>query len=102
MTRVCFVVAVLSLRSLLLTDDNEVLLGNICLCLSHCVHEPPVSESLDKDCIKKLLVLVREADSGAVKQNGAILIGKLVKANPRSVLQIRRMVTSTYYIVLVC
>lgn len=64
-------------------EDNEVLLGNTCLCLSHCVEERSVNETLDRESMKRLLVVVREAKSSAVKQNTAILIGKLVKANPR-------------------
>lgn len=55
------------------------------------MQEAPVNECLDKDCIKKLLVLVREADNAAVKQNCAIFIGKLVKANPRFVLIMTRV-----------
>lgn len=69
----------------LLHSENEVILGNACLCLSHCIEERSVNESLDKESMKRLLVVVREAKNAVVKQNAAILIGKLVKTNPRCV-----------------
>lgn len=67
----------------LLAGESEVLLGNACLCLSHCIEESSVNECLNKENMKRLLVAIREAKSSVVKQNAAILIGKLVKANPR-------------------
>lgn len=67
----------------LLYESDEVLLGNLCLCLSHCAECPSLNQALDKENMKRLLVLLREANNAMVKQNCAILIGKLVKANQR-------------------
>ena len=93
----CIFVAVCKLKELV-GSDNEVLLGNTCLCLSHCIEERSVNELLDKESMKKLLVVVREAKSSVVKQNAAILVGKLVKANPRYVLVINMIVCQTAFI----
>ena len=90
-------VAVCKLKELV-GSDNEVLLGNTCLCLSHCIEERSVNELLDKESMKKLLVVVREAKSSVVKQNAAILVGKLVKANPRYVSVINMIVYQTAFI----
>jgi len=67
----------------LLGETDEVLLGNVSLCLSLCAEEPAVLEALTKDTMKKLLVLVREANNNTVKQNCAILIGKMAKGHPK-------------------
>lgn len=81
---VMFVVILALMRLIdLLSDESEVIVGNSCLCLSHCVEESYVNQTLNKDNMKRLLVLVREASSNVVKQNCAILIGKLVKNNPQ-------------------
>ncbi|XP_067935287.1 tetratricopeptide repeat protein 12-like isoform X2 [Watersipora subatra] len=74
-----------------LESDNEALLGNACLCLGHCALEKSVNEGLGEENMKRLLVIIREAKGSAVKQNAAILVGRLVKANSRHLEALRRL-----------
>ena len=48
------------------------------------MHEKSVNDVFTRQTMKRLLVLVREVNNSSVKQNCAILIGKLVKANTTS------------------
>ncbi|KAF6019636.1 TTC12 [Bugula neritina] len=75
----------------LLSSENEVLLGNACLCLSHCVDNEEVNGLFTKEDMKRLLVVIREANNSVVKQNSAILVGKLVKSSPRNLETLREL-----------
>lgn len=61
-----------------LKSEDEIVVGNSALCLSHCTQVPKVCASLTKtDIMKDLLVLARDGKRPAVQQNCAILIAKL-------------------------
>ncbi|XP_071094607.1 tetratricopeptide repeat protein 12-like [Haliotis cracherodii] len=76
----------------LLNDEDEVVVGNAALCLSHCVLVPKAAKVLTKtDIIKELLVLARDGKQSAVQQNCAILIAKLTQGDPKHLERLREL-----------
>ncbi|XP_067675024.1 tetratricopeptide repeat protein 12-like [Haliotis asinina] len=76
----------------LLIDEDEVVVGNAALCLSHCVLVPKAAKVLTKtDIIKELLVLARDGKKSAVQQNCAILIAKLTQGDPKHLERLREL-----------
>lgn len=68
----------------LLKSQDEVIIGNAALCLSHCTQVPKVCQALVKtEIIKELLVLARDGKRPTVQQNCAILIAKLAQGDSR-------------------
>ena len=68
----------------LLKHEDEQVLGNASLCLSHCATLPKVSAALAKtNVIMDLLVLTRDGNNTSVRHNCAILIAKLTQGHPR-------------------
>ena len=67
-----------------LKSEDEVIVGNAALCLSHCTQIPQVCSVLVMtDIIKELLVLARDGRRPAVQQNCAILIAKLAQGDSK-------------------
>lgn len=69
---------------LLSTRDDDQLIGNTALCLSHCLSvssamQQLITASSHHDLIKTLLTMARDHGNTAVQHNCAILIGKLVQ-----------------------
>ncbi|XP_022329619.2 tetratricopeptide repeat protein 12-like [Crassostrea virginica] len=72
--------------------DDETVVGNAALCLSHCTQIPKVSAALSKtDIIKDLLVLARDGKKPALQQNCAILIAKLAQGDQRNLERLREL-----------
>ena len=67
-------------------SQDDVVIGNTALCLSHCVSEPLAVDQLtsaarDSDVIMTLLVLARDQAKPTVQHNCAVLIARLVEAH---------------------
>jgi len=76
--------------------NDDVLIGNTALCLSHCVQLPAAVQQLTKaarsaDLMMTLLLLARDQAKPTVQHNCAILIAKLVHAHPPYLDQLRQL-----------
>lgn len=72
--------------------EDELVVGNAALCLSHCTQVAKVCAVLAKtDIIKDLLVLARDGKRPAVQQNCAILIAKLAQGDPKHLERLREL-----------
>ncbi|CAL1533745.1 unnamed protein product [Lymnaea stagnalis] len=75
-----------------LNSDDEVVIGNAALCLSHLCQIEKVCAKLTKtNIIQKLLVLARDGTKAKVQSNCAILVGKLVKGDTRHLERLREL-----------
>lgn len=65
--------------------ENEILINNCCLCLSHLVeHDKSIADYFTKtNIIMDLLYLTRDLYKNEAQKNCAILIAKLVKQNEK-------------------
>ncbi|NWW20718.1 TTC12 protein, partial [Falcunculus frontatus] len=77
----------------LLESENELIVGNAAFCLSQCLLIPGAAASLlDSNVV---LLLLRQAGGDAqktsVQQNSAIALGRLCKAEPRHIPQLRKL-----------
>ncbi|KAM4742849.1 tetratricopeptide repeat protein 12 [Anableps anableps] len=74
-----------TLRHLLSSSCDEVILGNAALCLAHCFElEGVATHLLGTDIVQLLLRLAAgEAKKTAVQRNAAIALGKLCRLEPR-------------------
>ncbi|NXJ17446.1 TTC12 protein, partial [Dicrurus megarhynchus] len=77
----------------LLESENELIVGNAAFCLSQCLLIPGAATSLlDSNVV---LLLLRQAGGDAqrtsVQQNSAIALGRLCKAEPRHIPQLRKL-----------
>ena len=88
-TEGCFFHTGVQLLHSLLHHQEEGIVGNVALCLGHCLEEGGVeSEKVAAqlavtDIMKELLVLARDGKRHIVQKNCAILIAKLCKADTR-------------------
>ncbi|XP_059139456.1 tetratricopeptide repeat protein 12-like [Physella acuta] len=81
-----------SLLLTLLSGEDEVVIGNAALCLSHLCQVPKVCSKLTKtNIIQKLLVLARDGRRPGVQANCAILVGKLVAGDSRHLERLREL-----------
>ncbi|XP_078282703.1 tetratricopeptide repeat protein 12 isoform X2 [Rhinoraja longicauda] len=80
------------LRKLLTLDDEQVV-GNAALYLSHCVEIPGAAASLLKTDIVKVLLKHAGGDAkeNSLLQNAAIALGKLCLAEPRHKIELREL-----------
>lgn len=77
---------------LLLKHNDEHVIGNAALCLSHCIEIPKIPEKLTKtNIVKHLLVLARDGRKVAVQENCAILLAKLAMKEPRHLQRLREL-----------
>ena len=77
---------------LLLKHDDEHVIGNAALCLTHCIEVPKVPEKLTKtNVVKHLLVLARDARKIGVQENCAILLAKLAMKENRHLQRLREL-----------
>ncbi|KAH3699829.1 hypothetical protein DPMN_074791 [Dreissena polymorpha] len=75
-----------------LKSEDETIVGNAALCLSHCTQVSKVCALLTKtDIIKDLLVLARDGKKPAVQQNCAILIAKLAQGDSKHLERLREL-----------
>ncbi|XP_064029222.1 tetratricopeptide repeat protein 12 isoform X3 [Pogoniulus pusillus] len=77
----------------LLDSENETIVGNAALCLGQCLAVPGAAKSLlDSNVV---MTLLRHAGGDAartsVQENSAIALGKLCVAEPRHLLQLRKL-----------
>ncbi|KFO61669.1 Tetratricopeptide repeat protein 12, partial [Corvus brachyrhynchos] len=77
----------------LLESENELIVGNAAFCLSQCLLIPGAATSLlDSNVV---LLLLRQAGGDAqrtsVQENSAIALGRLCKAEPRHIPQLRKL-----------
>nr|XP_055052398.1 tetratricopeptide repeat protein 12 isoform X2 [Misgurnus anguillicaudatus] len=77
----------------LLGGIDEVVAGNAALCIGHCLEvEGAARGLLGTDCVSLLLRhAAGDAKRVAVKQNAAITLGKLCKAEPRHMVKLREL-----------
>ncbi|NXB14986.1 TTC12 protein, partial [Rhagologus leucostigma] len=77
----------------LLESENELIVGNAAFCLSQCLLIPGAAASLLGSNV--VLLLLRQAGGDAqrtsVQQNSAIALGRLCKAEPRHIPQLRKL-----------
>ncbi|NXM38292.1 TTC12 protein, partial [Gymnorhina tibicen] len=77
----------------LLESENELIVGNAAFCLSQCLLVPGAAASLLGSNV--VLLLLRQAGGDAqrssVQQNSAIALGRLCKAEPRHIPQLRKL-----------
>lgn len=80
------------LRKLLSLDDEQVV-GNAALCLSHCVEIPGAAASLLKTDIVRMLLKHAGGDANetSLQQNAAIALSKLCLAEPRHKTELRQL-----------
>ncbi|KAM8927219.1 tetratricopeptide repeat protein 12 [Pelodytes ibericus] len=76
-----------------LRSDDEIIIGNVALCLGHCFQVPGAASSLLQSDILKLLLTHAKEDSQrtTVQQNSAIALGKLCTAESRYMTQLREL-----------
>ncbi|XP_051895948.1 tetratricopeptide repeat protein 12 [Pristis pectinata] len=81
-----------ALRKLLSLDDDQVV-GNAALCLSHCFEIPGAAASLLKTDIVRMLLKHAGGDAkeNSLQQNAAIALGKLCLAEPRHKTELREL-----------
>ncbi|XP_067827001.1 tetratricopeptide repeat protein 12 [Heptranchias perlo] len=77
----------------LLSSDNELVVGNTALCLSHCFEIPGAAASLLKSDIVRMLLKHAGGDAkeNGLQQNAAIALGKLCLAEPRHKTELREL-----------
>ncbi|XP_065137290.1 tetratricopeptide repeat protein 12 [Paramisgurnus dabryanus] len=77
----------------LLGGIDEVVAGNAALCIGHCLEvDGAASGLLGTDCVSLLLRhAAGDAKRVPVKQNAAITLGKLCKAEPRHMVKLREL-----------
>jgi len=76
----------------LLTDSDDVVVGNAALCLSHCVEVRRACKALTKtNIIMDLLMLARDQAKPSVQHNCAILIAKLAQGDERHLNKLREL-----------
>ncbi|ESO99933.1 hypothetical protein LOTGIDRAFT_113177, partial [Lottia gigantea] len=76
----------------LLQHEDELVVGNSALSLSHCLQVPKSGAALTKtDIIKDLLVIIQDVKNTDVKQNCAILLGKLAQNDKRHLERLREL-----------
>ncbi|NXU55649.1 TTC12 protein, partial [Turnix velox] len=77
----------------LLESENEMIVGNAAFCLGHCLEVPGAAASLLNSNV--VMTLLKHAGGDAtrtsVQENAAIALGKLCVAEPRHVVQLRRL-----------
>ncbi|XP_064896311.1 tetratricopeptide repeat protein 12 [Columba livia] len=77
----------------LLDSENEMIVGNAAFCLGQCLGVPGAAASLLNSNI--VMILLKHAGGDAtrtsVQQNAAIALGKLCVAEPRHLLQLRKL-----------
>ncbi|KAH9524386.1 hypothetical protein Btru_054375 [Bulinus truncatus] len=72
--------------------NDEVVIGNAALCLSHLIQLKKVCSKLTKsNIIQKLLELARDGKKPTVQSNCAILVGKLVQGDSRHLDRLREL-----------
>nr|KAI8743935.1 tetratricopeptide repeat protein 12-like [Biomphalaria glabrata] len=75
-----------------LAMEDEVVIGNAALCLSHLCQVKQVCSKLTKtNIIQKLLELARDGRKSACQTNCAILVGKLVQGDSRHLDRLREL-----------
>ena len=68
----------------LLSDADEMIIGNISLCLSNCLVVPDALKFLaDTDLLKMLLERARDCRNTSARQNCAIFIAKLTQMDEK-------------------
>ncbi|KAL8618482.1 hypothetical protein ACOMHN_049899 [Nucella lapillus] len=76
----------------LLQSQDEGIVGNAALCLSHCAQGEGVCASLAQtDIVKQTLVWARDGKKSAVQQNCAILLAKLATGHPKNLERLREL-----------
>lgn len=82
-----------SLRALLDSSCDDVVIGNAALCMAHCLELDTVASNLLGTDTVPLLLRHAAADSNrkAVQQNAAIALGKLCRLEPRHMQKLREM-----------
>ncbi|XP_008830976.1 tetratricopeptide repeat protein 12 isoform X3 [Nannospalax galili] len=82
-----------SILMLLLSSEDEVLVGNAALCLGNCMEVPNAAPCLLKTDIVQVLLKLAGSDSqkAAVQLNAGIALGKLCTAEPRFAAQLREL-----------
>ncbi|NXG50435.1 TTC12 protein, partial [Psilopogon haemacephalus] len=77
----------------LLDSENETLVGNAAFCLGQCLAVPGAATSLlDSNVVRTLLKHAGgDAARTSVQENSAIALGKLCVAEPRHLLQLRKL-----------
>ncbi|XP_041029997.1 tetratricopeptide repeat protein 12 isoform X2 [Carcharodon carcharias] len=77
----------------LLSSDDELVVGNTALCLSHCFEIPGAATSLLKSDIVRTLLKHAGGDAkeNGLQQNAAIALGKLCLAEPRHRTELREL-----------
>ncbi|KAK6173705.1 hypothetical protein SNE40_017111 [Patella caerulea] len=76
----------------LLNHEDELVKGNTALCLCHCLQVDKAGAALAKtDIVKDLLVLARDGNNSDVRQNCAILLGKLAQSDQRHLERLREL-----------
>ncbi|XP_059812829.1 tetratricopeptide repeat protein 12 [Hypanus sabinus] len=87
------IVKKLSVLTKLLSSDDEQVVGNTALCLSHCFEIPGAAASLLKTNIVRMLLKYAGGDAkgSTVQRNAAIALGKLCLAEPRHKIQLREL-----------
>ncbi|XP_048418291.1 tetratricopeptide repeat protein 12 [Stegostoma tigrinum] len=77
----------------LLSSDDELVVGNTALCLSHCFEIPGAATSLLKSDIVRTLLKHAGGDAkeSGLQQNAAIALGKLCLAEPRHRSELREL-----------
>ncbi|XP_067910445.1 tetratricopeptide repeat protein 12 [Heterodontus francisci] len=77
----------------LLTSDDELVVGNTALCLSHCFEIPGAATSLLRSDIVRTLLQHAGGDAkeNGLQQNAAIALGKLCLAEPRHKTELREL-----------
>ncbi|KAK2532808.1 Ttc12 [Columba guinea] len=77
----------------LLDSENEMIVGNAAFCLGQCLGVPGAAASLLNSNV--VMILLKHAGGDAtrtsVQQNAAIALGKLCVAEPRHLLQLRKL-----------
>ncbi|NXI34883.1 TTC12 protein, partial [Galbula dea] len=83
----------LSVLLKLLDSENEMIVGNAAFCLGQCLAVPGAATSLLNSNV--VMVLLRhaggDASRAAVQENAAVALGKLCVAEPRHMLQLRKL-----------
>ncbi|KFP36229.1 Tetratricopeptide repeat protein 12, partial [Chlamydotis macqueenii] len=77
----------------LLDSENEMIVGNAAFCLGQCLVVPGAATSLLNSNV--VMILLKHAGGDAtrtsVQQNAAIALGKLCVAEPRHIIQLRKL-----------
>ncbi|XP_010156648.1 PREDICTED: tetratricopeptide repeat protein 12, partial [Eurypyga helias] len=77
----------------LLDSEDEMIVGNAAFCLGHCLAVPGAAASLLNSSV--VMTLLKHAGGDAtrpsVQKNAAVALGKLCVAEPRHILQLRKL-----------